>query len=70
MKACLSSIPLHHIARALLLMFAVTGAAAFLSACAGPEYRHDRRVDRRGDRRDYRYDRRYDRYDRRYERWN
>jgi hypothetical protein len=69
MKACLSSILFHHIARILLLIFAVIAVGPFLSACAGPAYRHDRRVDRRTDRRDYRYDRRYDRWDRRYERW-
>jgi hypothetical protein len=70
MKACLSSFPFHHIARTLLLIFAISAAGTFLSGCTGPAYRHDRRVDRRDDRHDYRYDRRYDRYDRRYERWN
>jgi hypothetical protein len=53
MSKVLSSMSTHHIVRGLLLIFAAT----FLSACARPAYRHDRRDDRR----DYRYDRREDR---------
>ncbi|HET6407650.1 MAG TPA: hypothetical protein VFG14_07200 [Chthoniobacteraceae bacterium] len=70
MNDVLSSIPTHRISRGLLFLFASIAAGTVLSACTGPEYRHDSRVDRRGDRQDYRTDRRYDRADRRYERWN
>ena len=55
MNKFLSSIPTHRIAHTLLLVL----ACAFISACAGPAYRHEGRVDRRGDRQDYRQDRRY-----------
>jgi hypothetical protein len=70
MNASFSSIPVHRIARALLLVFAATAASAFFSACAGPAYRHEHRVERRDDRQDYRVDRRHNRWDRRYERWD
>jgi hypothetical protein len=70
MNEFLSSIHSHRIARALLVVFAATAACTFLSACTGPAYRHERRVDRRVDRHEDRWDRRYDRGERRYERWN
>jgi len=77
MKALISSVPIHRPAKALLFVFAASTVCAFFSACAGPAYRHERRVDRRGerwDRREDRYEdrwgRRYDRRDRRYERWD
>ena len=51
MKNSLCSIPTQRIARALLLMFAATGACTFFSARAGPAYRHHARVENRVDRR-------------------
>jgi hypothetical protein len=63
MNKFLSFIPVHRIARGLLLVLAATAACAFFSACGGPAYRHEGRVDRRGDRQDYRQDRRYERWD-------
>ena len=77
MKAIVWSHRVDRVAKALLFVFAVGPAGVFFSACTGPAYRHERRVDRRGDRwerrddrQDYRVDRRYDRMDRRYERWD
>ena len=70
MKALLSLFPVYRVAKALLFIFAASAACAFFSACTGPAYRHERRVDRRVDRQDYREDRRHNRWDRRYERWD
>ena len=61
MKHALSSMPTHRIARALLLTFVATAACTFFSACVGPRYRHQERVEDRVDRR---MDRREDRYNR------
>jgi hypothetical protein len=60
MENTLSSIPTQRITRALLLMFAATAACTFFSACVGPAYRHQARVENRVDRR----------MDRRHDRWN
>jgi hypothetical protein len=51
------------VSKLLLVVFACSAAATLLSACAGPAYRHDARVDHRVDRRDDRYDRRDNRWD-------
>ena len=60
MNTSIKSILTHRIAKALLLVLAVSGACTFLSACGAP-YRHEARVENRVDRR---VDRREDRHDR------
>jgi hypothetical protein len=51
MKNSLYSIPTQRIARGLVLVFAATAACTFFSACVGPAYRHQARVENRVDRR-------------------
>jgi hypothetical protein len=67
MKHLLCYIPTERIAQALTLIVAVTAACTFFSACAGPAYRHQARVENRIDRRQ---DRIENRIDRRQDRWN
>lgn len=65
---------LRNFARPLFLAISISWACTWFSACAGPAYRHearvDNRVDRRHDRWDYREDRHVDRVDRRVDRRN
>jgi|GEM_PF-3302632 len=65
MQTSIVSFLARHTSKMLLLAFT---SCLFLSACSGPEVRHDRRVDRRVDRTDNRVDRRGDRVDNRVDR--
>jgi hypothetical protein len=67
MKYSLPFLPTQRIAQALALIVAVTAACTSFSACAGPAYRHQARVENRIDRRQ---DRIEDRIERRQDRWN
>jgi hypothetical protein len=68
--------PNEHSMKSKIHIISLTALVVILTGCAGPEARHDNRVDRRHDtaervedrstnRQDNRYDRRDDRYDRR-----